>query len=150
MTMKLIKNAIRTPDGTVLVSRHRHDYREHVDANGKTYMIDGGLDYCRCSNHGDEVWVGCTLEDGHSAVREALEWGTRGPKGDQPLTFVKLCDMTDEHIQAVLDTQFRGVNLFEQFALAMEKELVVRRQCAIGDRLMETYADALEKLSDND
>ena len=35
--MNLIANALRTPDGTVLESKSRHDYREYVDANGKTY-----------------------------------------------------------------------------------------------------------------
>jgi len=40
--MNLIANALRTPDGTVLESKSRHDYKEYIDANGKTYMIDGG------------------------------------------------------------------------------------------------------------
>jgi hypothetical protein len=52
---KLIKNCLETPDGTILQSRHRHDYHEYTDANGKNYMIDGGLSYVRCSAHGDEI-----------------------------------------------------------------------------------------------
>ena len=38
---RLIYNAIRTPDGTVLESRHKHDYQEYQDANGLEYMVDG-------------------------------------------------------------------------------------------------------------
>lgn len=45
--MKIIVNAICTPDGTVLLSANRHDYRTHVDANGKTYGVDGGAEYLR-------------------------------------------------------------------------------------------------------
>ena len=41
---KLIRSCLETPDGTILQSRSRHDYRQHLDANGKTYMLDGGLD----------------------------------------------------------------------------------------------------------
>ena len=123
MSMTLIKNAIRTPDGTVLESRHRHDYREYVDANGKTYMIDGGLDYSRTSMHEDQEWVGCCLEDGHEKVREVLTWGTFGPNGDQPLRFVKLCDMTTEHIQACLD---KVRTMYPQIREAMKAELEYR------------------------
>lgn len=45
--MKIIVNAICTPDGTVLLSATRHDFRTHVDANGKTYGVDGGTDYLK-------------------------------------------------------------------------------------------------------
>ena len=41
----IIRNAIQTQDGTVLQSFSGHDYKTHVDANGKTYMVDGGLEY---------------------------------------------------------------------------------------------------------
>ena len=101
----LIYNAIRTPDGTLLVSRTRHDYKEHVDANGKLYIVDGGLDYCRRSANGDEVDLTMTDEQPHSIQREVLEWGTYGKDGKQPLTYIPISRMETEHIEAVLKTQ---------------------------------------------
>ena len=46
---KLVLNRIRTPDQTVLTSRHRHDYQYHKDKNGEIYMNDGGVEYIRRS-----------------------------------------------------------------------------------------------------
>lgn len=43
----IVYRALITPDGTILHSRHRHDFVGHDDKNGKFYAIDGGLDYCR-------------------------------------------------------------------------------------------------------
>lgn len=128
MSKTLIRNAIRTPDGTVLESRSRHDYRTHVDANGKTYMIDGGLDYIHCSAHEDQVFVGAYLEDGHEVVREALTWGTYGKNGDEPYRQVKLSEMSNAHIQACLDTQH---HMYRQIRSAMETELEYREQHSI-------------------
>ena len=39
---KILSNKMRTPDGTILESKHRHDYVTHTDANGKEYMLDSG------------------------------------------------------------------------------------------------------------
>lgn len=43
----VVFRAMVTPDGTVLHSKHRHDFVGHDDKNGNFYAIDGGLDYCR-------------------------------------------------------------------------------------------------------
>jgi hypothetical protein len=54
---QILYSGLRTPDGTVISSTHTHDYVTHLDKNGKTYMLDGGLDYVRCSANGDEVFL---------------------------------------------------------------------------------------------
>ena len=53
----LVYNAIRTPDGTVLESMHRHDYNVYVDKNGKEYkLIQAGQDWSD-----SDTWVGLIL-----------------------------------------------------------------------------------------
>jgi hypothetical protein len=123
----LIRNAMRTPDGTIIESRHRHDYVTHRDANGVEYMVDGGLDYVRRSMHVGHPAEDLTvyLEDGHDKVREALTWGTYGKNGDQPLRQVKLSEMSNAHIQACLDNVPR---MYPQFRTAMETELAYRAE----------------------
>ena len=44
---QIIYNAIKTPDGTIISSHHRHDFVTHKDKNGKTYGVDGGQSYLR-------------------------------------------------------------------------------------------------------
>lgn len=125
--MNLIYNAIRTPDGTVIESTHRHDYVTHKDQNGATYMIDGGLEYVRSSANGDEEHLAVYLEDGHEQVRNALTWGTYGINGDQPLKRVKLSDMSSDHIRAVLkDSQVLRWSVYPSVVTAMQDELRFR------------------------
>lgn len=119
----LVRNAMRTPDGTIIRSRHRHDYVTHKDANGKEYMLDGGLDYVRSSANGDEEYMAVTLAESHEQIREACDWGTYGKNGDQELSYIKLCDMETEHIQAVL-LNVATINL--GIRTAMERELEYR------------------------
>ena len=102
---EILRNMMRTPDGTMLHSVHRHDYREHQDANGNIYMLDGGLEYVRCSAHGDEEMFTVNVADDHGVIREVVTWGTFGKKGDNPYKQVKIADMETEHLQACLDTQ---------------------------------------------
>jgi hypothetical protein len=102
---EILSNRMRTPDGTVLYSVHRHDYVTHTDANGKEYMLDGGWDYVRRSVNGDEKLLTVWSDDDHEVIREGVTWGTYGKDGDQPLKYVAIADMDTEHLQACLDTQ---------------------------------------------
>jgi len=120
---KLVKNCLETPDGTMLYSRSRHDYKTYLDANGKTYMIDGGLDYVRCSANGDEIHHCVWDDDPFDKVRKAVEWGTYGINGDQPLRWVRLCDMETDHINAVLKNV---PSIGDSYARAFRLELELR------------------------
>jgi len=121
----LVYNAIRTPDGTVLESMHRHDYKTYLDKNGKEYMVDGGRDYIRRNIHEgapyEELSVYTT--DGHDRVRDVLKWGTYGINGDQELSYIALKDMNTGHIQACLDTVPHIHPVWKQ---AFEEELKLR------------------------
>ena len=104
---RIVSNRIRTPDGTILESIHRHDYKTYVDDNGLEYMVDGGLDYLRRNVHDDaphEEWS-VYSNDPHEVIREVFKWGTRGKDGKQPLIYVPLKDLTTDHIVAILETQ---------------------------------------------
>jgi hypothetical protein len=107
MSDKILCNRIKTPDGTILESMNRHDYVTYIDANGKEYMVDGGLDYLRRNIHDDapytELSVMCNAD--HSVIRESFKWGTYGIDGKQPLKYVILKDMSWDHIEAILETQ---------------------------------------------
>jgi hypothetical protein len=101
----MVCNALRTPDGTVIQSYNRHDYKTHVDANGNRYMIDGGIDYVRSSAWGDEEYLTVTTDDPFEIIRESFCWGTRGKDGTEPLQYRALSKLDTDHIQAILDTQ---------------------------------------------
>ena len=104
---KIVANRIRTPDGTILESVHRHDYVTYVDKNGKEYMVDGGTEYLRRIIHDDAPYQELSVytNDPHAEIREVFKWGTRGKDGKQPLKYVPLKDLTTEHIDAILETQ---------------------------------------------
>lgn len=109
MTPQLLAQRIQTPDGTILQSFNRHDYKTHVDAiTNETYMVDGGLDYCRGTVNKVPATSLCVfVGDDFHHIRSAFCWGTRGVNGDQPLKYVPLKDLDIDHIQAILDTQFQ-------------------------------------------
>jgi hypothetical protein len=107
MSDKILCNRIKTPDGTILESMNRHDYVTYIDANGKEYMVDGGLDYLRRNVHDDAPYTELSVSssDEHSVIREVFKWGTYGIDGKQPLKYVILKDMSWDHIDAILKTQ---------------------------------------------
>jgi hypothetical protein len=129
---KLVVNALITPDGTRLQSYSRYDFKEYVDANGKTYMVDGGLDYQRRSANGDEVDDSLFMDDEFAVIRDNVTWGTYGKNGDQPLRVVPVSEMSNDHIQAVLDTQHHmHPNLRE--VLMMERQYRIENLIEIRD-----------------
>jgi len=121
---RVVWSAMRTPDGTIIESRHRHDYVTHIDKNGKEYMLDGGLDYVRCSAWGDEEFLTLTLDDDWDKVRDKLRWGTFGKNGDEPLHYLKLGEMDTAHIEAILEHE---PGIYPQYMEAFRRELVYRK-----------------------
>jgi hypothetical protein len=102
MKHSIIKNAIQTPDGTVLRSYHVHDYKKYKDANGQTYIVDGGLDYLR--RNVTEIpakELSLYSDQPHEIVRKEMVWGSRGPEGGQPLQYKPLADMDTDHLEKV-------------------------------------------------
>jgi hypothetical protein len=132
-TGRILLNAMKTPDGTILVSRYGHDYKGYTDKNGKYYMIDGGIEfYTRRSINGDEVMITITDSDPFEDVRIAFAWGTRGKDMTGSIRFVPLCDMTDEHLDAVIQYcyQFNRKKYVDIF----EEEVKYRKENGISVR----------------
>jgi hypothetical protein len=103
-TRKIILNRIKTPDGTVLTSHYRNDYVSHVDANGETYVTDGGTDYLRRTLNKIPVEDLTVYEDApFEVIRESFYRGGRGKDGKQPLTWVALKDMNDDWLEAAFN-----------------------------------------------
>jgi len=122
---RLLVNAIITPDGTRIESKHRHDYVCYKDANGEVYMVDGGSDYIRRSVNATPAIDDCVYtEDSHMRIRETFRWGTRGKDGKQPLERMILSSLETAHIEAILETQF---HIEEHIKNVFENELIFRK-----------------------
>jgi len=104
---KLLVNALRTPDGTRLESRHQHDYKSYVDVEtGCIYFADGGLAYARGTYTADGVEdLRVYNTDDIGLIREHFSWGTFGKNMDKGLHEILLKVMSNEHVIAILETQ---------------------------------------------
>lgn len=117
-----------TPDGTELVSRHRHHYVVHHDKNGKMYMVDGGGEYYyRASCNGDEKIIQVTTEDDFEVIRENYALFNNHIQ-----SYVLLKDISDDWLQNIIDWyimhNYKGKLLFlhiEEKLYRAEKEYSV-------------------------
>ena len=117
----MIVNKIQTPDGTILHSRHRHDYVTHTDTvNGEFYMLDGGNDYRRMSGSTFKDLAVFDTDD-FSVIRENFERGGYGKNGDEPLKWTLLKDMDDDYLDAVIKYEAERCGQF-LWIYAREKE----------------------------
>ena len=119
MSNLIFRNALKTPDGTIIESFYRHDYVTHKDANGETYMVDGGHSYLKRSVNKILAEDLTTLEikGDHEHNRQHFRWGTYGKKGSEPLRLVVLMDISTPHIEAILGSQHLDkdiINMFEE------------------------------------
>jgi len=99
----LLVNKWSAPDGTILISRHRHDYVSHEDAEGNLYYLDGGTEYIRTSGNLKNECV--HTDSPFEVIREHFTWGSYGVDGMQPKKITKLKDLGEDHIKAILRTQ---------------------------------------------
>lgn len=85
-----------------IVSRHRHDYNTCGCPNHAS--VDGGMSYLRHGALDLELIELLTVyaDEPFEKVRQHATRGSRGKSGKEPLTWVKLAEMTDEHLAAVL------------------------------------------------
>lgn len=121
----IIANAIITPDGTYLRSYHRHDCKTHCDSvSGEVYTVDGGTDYIRTSVNSvpakdAHVYASDPLEK----IRDNFVWMTFGKNHEFPEgKYIILRDMSDAHIQAILDTQGHIKGTYVENVFLMEKQ----------------------------
>lgn len=107
MSDQILYNAIRTPDGTILESKHRHDFVQHKDKNGQYYAVDGGLDYLKRNfDVNDFEDISVYDDNSHENRRKYIKWGSNYDKDMKklPKTLYKcIKDMDTDHIQAILD-----------------------------------------------
>jgi len=104
MEKYIVYSAIHTPDGTILESKHVHDYVQHLDKNGETYILDGGTEYIRRSVNKEEAKDISLYSDApHSLIREKVSRGSRGKSGREELKYILLKDIDDEYLQAIID-----------------------------------------------
>lgn len=123
---KILVNAMMTPDGTYLHSKHVHDYVTHKDKNGEEYMVDGGNEYLhRSVNTVPAKDMTIYDTDSFAKIRKNLTWGSRGKDGKQPLTYKTLMKMSNDHIENILKN-LPGIS--SGYKMAFEKELELRKK----------------------
>ncbi len=133
MERKIILNQIRTPDGTILKSMHRHDYVAYMDKNGHEYMVDGGMDYLRRGGPEEAPYEEMSIysDSPYEVIRENFHRGGRGKDGDKPLTWVPMSEMSNAWLKACIEyNKERGFE--DSFASEMyAKELAYREEKSI-------------------
>lgn len=117
----LVANRWECPDGTILHSKHRHDFVEHVDEQGNYFYCDGGNGYyIRTSGNLIDRCVRST--DPFELQREFFVWSSYGKDGKQAKKYIPLCQLTDAHILSILETQYHIRNTYVEVLMLAELE----------------------------
>lgn len=101
MERRLLCNRWRTPDGTILESKHVHDYVAHIDRNRDYYFVDGGLEYVRKSVNDEPMKDLCVYTDSdYGEIRKHYKRGTFDKEGAR--IWVPMENMSDSHLLACI------------------------------------------------
>ncbi len=135
MERKVVVSRMRTPDGTILVSKHVHDFVTHKDTKtGEVYILDGGKDYRRESMNsipGENVSI--YSDDPFEVIRENLCRGTFDEEGNR--IWKPISKLTDDHLKNILTYNFeRGLD-DSDFSNYIREEIKYRceRHISISD-----------------
>ena len=87
--------------GDMIVSKHRHDY---VSCSCSNLTLDGGVSCPRGIFKEREFCINYSLytDDNFEDIRQHVYRGSYGADGKQPLEWVRLCDMSDEHLKNLI------------------------------------------------
>lgn len=100
----ILSNAIKTPDGTFLFSRHVHDFVTHTDKKTKKlYGVDGGSDYLRRigdTNDCEDCVI--TTDTKFPEIRNRFHWGSYGKDGSGKHEYRRISELSDSHLEAIL------------------------------------------------
>jgi hypothetical protein len=86
-------------------------------------FADGGLEYERCGGKDlSLVQSHCFYDnDDFETIRFYLERGSRGKEGNQPLKYIKLKDIDDEYLEALIEYETERNGRFLKFYKAEKK-----------------------------
>jgi hypothetical protein len=129
---RLVYRALLLPDGNLLPSMHRHDYRTaYID--DEMFMIDGGLDYFRSTFNFNTKVVEIHENDDILVVREVVGRSGKGKDGGGVFRACMLKDMSDEWVEA-------SIAFAPEYANIYSAELSFRKLAGIsitGDGIEE-------------
>lgn len=86
----------------ILVSHSRHDYVK-CSCENETF-VDGGLEYIRYGGKDLSLVFSRPIysDSSHETIRENLCRGSRGKDGKQPLLYIKLKDIDNQYLEAII------------------------------------------------
>ena len=114
--MKVFQNAIYIPSKDLyIISKNTHDYVTYTHDDGREVFIDGGPSYLRGGGDfslyrdgivekfhiTDEDMEGITNISEADVLTHRALWGSRGKKGDKPMTFKPIRTFTRDHLRNV-------------------------------------------------
>lgn len=105
----LIQNSVTCLEcGETLVSYSVHDYK--TCSCPQATMVDGGGEYGRYGGMDlNKVQTNYIYSDApFEELREVISRGSRGKDNKQPLTYIKLKDIDNEYLDALIDYEIKN------------------------------------------